>query len=168
MQWLVLSRDSLQGFNGAHRAHNERPYEPASQFPHFQDFKVLISDRAGPLSTTLSRERPPGGSTATYNFIRVAQATGRCKLYGTAHRTALNGGKANNLKHLHSGPTGCGKHSNSVGNQALCSDRAHVRPITVLLFAAENRRRTRLRERPIAHHVRLKRRWQRHLARNRG
>jgi hypothetical protein len=54
MQWLVLSRDSLQGFNAAHRALYERPYEPASHFPQIPDhLKFLILDRAGPLSSTL-------------------------------------------------------------------------------------------------------------------
>ncbi len=106
MQWLVLSRDSLQGFNGAHRAKLVRPNEPASLFPHIQDSKV----------PDLRSGRPHGHREApllTTNSIRVAQATPRCKHCGStfcpAFRSVRNSQKNNNFKRLDSTSAGCGK-----------------------------------------------------------
>ena len=65
--------DSLQGFNGAHRAQLVRPYEPASHFPN----RSKITD--------LRSGRPHGHREApllTTSFVRVAQATQRCKHCG--------------------------------------------------------------------------------------
>ena len=64
--------DSLQGFNGAHRAQLVRPYEPASHFPHIQDSKVPYLRSGRP---TGHREAP----LLTTNFVRVAQPTLGCK-----------------------------------------------------------------------------------------
>lgn len=65
MQWLVLSRDSLQGLAVGLQPASTKPNERTSF----------------PLPSNGQAKRPPGGSTATsvYNSIRVAQATPGCK-----------------------------------------------------------------------------------------
>jgi hypothetical protein len=72
MQWLVLSRVSLQGLR-VELSQLTCPNEPASHFPRLSSFLA----ESGQARNTCSR--PPGGSTATYCSIRVAQAPGRCK-----------------------------------------------------------------------------------------
>src|SRR5580658_8267010 len=72
MQWLVLSRVSLQGLR-VELSQLTCPNEPASHFPRLSSFLA----ESGQARNTCSR--PPGGSTATYCLIRVAQAPGRCK-----------------------------------------------------------------------------------------
>ncbi len=72
MQWLVLSRDYLQGPTEGASNSLDLPNERTS----FPLPSILFNFTESGQAT-----RPPGGSTAHYNFTRVAQATLRCKCW---------------------------------------------------------------------------------------
>jgi hypothetical protein len=91
--------DSLQGFNGAHRAQLVRPYEPASHFPKSK----IVDLRLG---------RPHGHREApllTTNPVRVAQTTLRCKLLRPTQIQGLQQEKDSIFKRLDSSAAACGK-----------------------------------------------------------
>ena len=119
MQWLVLSRDYLQGFQRCTACARRKTLR--TSFPLPSDSRSLQVPDLGsgrPFIIHAFRARPPGGSTATSNFIRVAQATRRCKLYGPTLRSACNSHKVNNFKRLGEiapGPA-IKPHISSVGN----------------------------------------------------
>ena len=139
MQWLVLSRDYLQGFQRCTACARRKTLR--TSFPLPSDSRSLQVPDLGsgrPFIIHAFRARPPGGSTATSNFIRVAQATGRCKLYGSSLRSACKSRKPNNfryldlceLSHIEKPQIFCGKPSTYQPNRS-CPVYRHGRPIAM-------------------------------------
>jgi hypothetical protein len=73
--------DSLQGFNGAHRMHFVRPYEPASHFPPKQ-------------ISTGQATRPPGGSTAQVQLHKSSTTRPEMQTHRQNHIRPLATGRS--------------------------------------------------------------------------
>jgi hypothetical protein len=111
MQWLVLSRDYLQGFQRCTACARRKTLRTSFPLPSdSRSLKVPDLGSGRPFIIHAFRARPPGGSTATSNFIRVAQACQRCKLCGPTLQCPYKSHKPNNFNCLdRSAPKPVGK-----------------------------------------------------------